>query len=88
MNLADFTQRAYSTNYLETVRITVNANCRLRNVYFSDRLYSDDEKPASFKFQATQQKEAKIDKTVKNMEEEKVILPETVRPSSPVTMEP
>jgi hypothetical protein len=50
LNLADFTRRAYGTNYMEAVRITVNANCRLRNIYFSDRLYSDEEKPASFKF--------------------------------------
>lgn len=88
MNLADFTQRAYSTNYLETVRITVNANCRLRNVYFSDRLYSDDEKPASFKFQATQQKDVKIEKTIASGVHDKVIEVETVRPTSPVTIDP
>jgi Protein of unknown function (DUF667) len=82
MNLADFTRRAYATNYMETVRITINANCRLRNVYFSDRLYSDDEKPAAFKFQASvpQQTVKPVHKPV----EEKVI--ESIRPSSPVTI--
>lgn len=50
LNLADFTRRAYGTNYMETVRVTINANCRLRNVYFTDRLYDDDEKPACYKF--------------------------------------
>jgi len=48
-NLTDFTKRAYGTNYVETIRVTVNANCRLRRIYFADRLYSDDELPAEFK---------------------------------------
>jgi len=26
-----------------------HANCRIRRVYFSDRLYSEDELPAEFK---------------------------------------
>lgn len=88
MNLADFTRRAYGTNYMETVRITVNANCRLRNVYFSDRLYSDDEKPAAFKFQTTQpvEKGVKQIKPAEKSGEQNVM--ETVRPTSPVTIEP
>ncbi|XP_015792807.1 cilia- and flagella-associated protein 20 [Tetranychus urticae] len=48
-NLTDFTKRAYGTNYVETVRVTINANCRLRRIYFSDRLYSEDELPPEFK---------------------------------------
>jgi hypothetical protein len=48
-NLADFTRRAYGTNYVETLRVQIHANCRLRRVYFSDRLYSEEELPASFK---------------------------------------
>ena len=83
MNLADFTRRAYGTNYMETVRITINANCRLRNVYFSDRLYADEEKPASFKIQACQPKEKE---PAKKAQEEKVV--ETFRPPSPATIEP
>jgi hypothetical protein len=83
MNLADFTRRAYATNYMETVRITINANCRLRNVYFSDRLYADDEKPAAFKFQASHS--VQRNNPVEKLEDEKVV--ETIRPSSPVTIE-
>ncbi|GFW08720.1 cilia- and flagella-associated protein 20 [Trichonephila clavipes] len=48
-NLADFTRRAYGTNYVETLRVQIHANCRVRRVYFSDRLYSEDELPAEFK---------------------------------------
>lgn len=50
LNLADFTNRVYQSNYLETVKITVNANCRLKNIYFSDRLYTEDEKPKELQF--------------------------------------
>ena len=48
-NLADFTRRAYGTNYVETLRVQIHANCRIRRVYFSDRLYSEEELPAEFK---------------------------------------
>ena len=46
---SDFTRRAYGTNYIETLRVQIHANCRIRRVYFSDRLYSEDELPAEFK---------------------------------------
>ncbi|KAH9597579.1 CFA20 domain [Trypanosoma melophagium] len=48
-NLADFTRRAYGTNYLETLRVQLHANCRVRRLYFSDRLYSEEELPPEFK---------------------------------------
>jgi hypothetical protein len=48
-NLADFTRRAYGTNYVETLRVQIHANCRLRRIYFSDRLYCEEELPAEFK---------------------------------------
>eukprot|EP00948_MAST-09A_sp_MAST-9A-sp1_P002042 g2042.t1 len=48
-NLSDFTRRAYGTNYIETLRVQIHANCRIRRIYFSDRLYSEDELPGEFK---------------------------------------
>ncbi|GJP46243.1 hypothetical protein CLOM_g5551 [Closterium sp. NIES-68] len=48
-NLADFTRRAYGTGYVETLRVAVHASCRLRRIYFCDRVYSDDELPPEFK---------------------------------------
>ncbi|CAI5522223.1 unnamed protein product [Closterium sp. Naga37s-1] len=48
-NLADFTRRAYGTGYVETQRVHVHASCRLRRIYFCDRVYSDDELPPEFK---------------------------------------
>ncbi|WMV11666.1 hypothetical protein MTR67_005051 [Solanum verrucosum] len=49
LNLSDLTRRAYGTNYVETLRVQVHANCRLRRIYFSDRLYSEEELPPEFK---------------------------------------
>lgn len=49
VNLADYVKRAYGTNYSETSRVTVHANCRIRRIYFTDRLYSEEELPAEFK---------------------------------------
>jgi len=48
-NLSDFTRRAYGTNYIETLRVQIHANCRIRRIYFSDRLYAEEDLPAEFK---------------------------------------
>eukprot|EP00798_Chlamydomonas_sp_ICE-L_P010583 gene10583-12243_t len=48
-NLSDFTRRAYGTNYIESQRVQVHANCRIRRIYFSDRLYSEEELPPEYK---------------------------------------
>ena len=37
------------TNYIETLRMQIHANCRIRRVYFSDRLYTEEELPTEFK---------------------------------------
>eukprot|EP00761_Pharyngomonas_kirbyi_P012491 gb/GECH01012518.1/.p1 GENE.gb/GECH01012518.1/~~gb/GECH01012518.1/.p1 ORF type:complete len:190 (+),score=23.18 gb/GECH01012518.1/:1-570(+) len=47
-NLSDFTRRAYGTNYIETLRVDIHANCRIRRIYFSDRLYTEKELPKDF----------------------------------------
>jgi len=49
LNLNDLTKRAYGTNYAETLNVQIHANCRIRRVYFSDRLHSEDELPQEFK---------------------------------------
>eukprot|EP00388_Colpodella_angusta_P012974 GDKJ01032713.1.p1 GENE.GDKJ01032713.1~~GDKJ01032713.1.p1 ORF type:complete len:204 (+),score=40.96 GDKJ01032713.1:68-679(+) len=48
-NLSDFTRRAYGTNYIETLRVQIHANCRIRRIYFSDRLYTDDDLPQEYR---------------------------------------
>ncbi|KAG6424821.1 hypothetical protein SASPL_115241 [Salvia splendens] len=58
LNLTDLTRRAYGTNYVETLRVQVHANCRLRRIYFSDRLYSEEELPPEFKLYLPMQQKA------------------------------
>lgn len=48
-NLADFVKRAYSTNYKETVRIQIHANCRLKRVYFTDQPQNSRKIPPEYK---------------------------------------
>ena len=33
----------------EFFRVQIHANCRIRRIYFSDRLYTEDELPPEFK---------------------------------------
>jgi hypothetical protein len=40
---------AVGTNYIETLKVQIHANCRIRRIYFSDRLYSEEELPPEFK---------------------------------------
>lgn len=53
INLADFTHRAYGTRYVETVSIRINANVRLRRVYFTDQLYAEEDKPLEYRLCVT-----------------------------------
>lgn len=50
-NLSQFTERVFNTTYVETVRVQVHANCRLRRVYFSDQLYTDQQLPNEYRLQ-------------------------------------
>lgn len=46
---------------METTRVQIHANVRIRRLYFSDRLYNDDDMPNEFKLFApvSKQKEVK-----------------------------
>lgn len=48
-NLCDFTRRAYGTQYLETLRVQINANIRIRRIYFAERLFTEEELPQDYK---------------------------------------
>ncbi|TPP63428.1 Transcription factor IIB [Fasciola gigantica] len=48
-DLADFTRRAYGTGFVETLQVEIHANCRLRRVYFCDRIYTEEELPKEYK---------------------------------------
>merc|ERR1719152_600586 len=38
-------RRFRASNYQSTTRVQPHANCRIRRIYFSDRLYSEEELP-------------------------------------------
>ncbi|XP_045778084.1 cilia- and flagella-associated protein 20-like [Maniola jurtina] len=60
-NLADFTRRAYGTQFIETLRVQVHANARLRRIYFSERLYTEEELPQDYKlYLPLERKEKKV----------------------------
>lgn len=48
-NLADFTRRAYGTSYMETVRLQIHANVRIRRIYFTDHLYQECDLPNEYR---------------------------------------
>ncbi|XP_076282564.1 cilia- and flagella-associated protein 20 [Lasioglossum baleicum] len=71
-NLSDFTRRAYGTNYIETTRIQIHANCRIRRIYFADRLYTEDQLPEEFKlFLPGQQRKKCVRESAVDREKEK-----------------
>lgn len=83
-NLADFTRRAYGTNYVETVKIQIHANVRVKRVYFSDRLYPDDELPANLRLHPPL-RPLKIGQVYRKKGKLPKDAVETVRPTTPVT---
>jgi hypothetical protein len=65
-NLTDFTRRAYGTNYLETLRVQIHANCRIRRIYFTDQLLSSKKIPTEYKAFSAMDEEVK-EHTVNNV---------------------
>nr|XP_049701218.1 cilia- and flagella-associated protein 20-like [Helicoverpa armigera] len=48
-NLAEFTRKAYNRQFFEVLKVKINANIRLRRIYFADKLVPDEELPAEYK---------------------------------------
>lgn len=48
-NLAEFTRRAYKKQFVEVQKLKINANIRLRRVYFTERLIPEDQLPPEYK---------------------------------------
>lgn len=82
-NLADFTRRAYGTNYIETVRVQIHANVRVKRIYFCDRLYPDDELPAHLRLHPPL-RPCKLSSLTRHRGKRHAEAVETIKPSSPV----
>jgi hypothetical protein len=63
-NLTDFTRRAYGTNYLETLRVQIHANCRIRRIYFTDQLLSNKKIPAEYKAFSAVEDDGSMEKNI------------------------
>lgn len=48
-NLAEFTTRSYKTQFMEVSKLRINANIRLRRVYFTESLLPEDQLPPEYK---------------------------------------
>jgi len=48
-SLDDFVQRAYSTQYVETLKVQIHANCRIRRIYFTDQPQNYRKIPPEYK---------------------------------------
>lgn len=73
-NLSDFTKRAYGSQFLETLRVQVHANVRLRRIYFADRLYTEEELPQDYKlYLPLERKKKKEDKKEEKKGEGKTV---------------
>ncbi|KAJ2948273.1 hypothetical protein O0L34_g7505 [Tuta absoluta] len=48
-NLSDFTTRAYNRTFIEVVSLRINANIRLKRIYFAQKLINDDDLPAEYR---------------------------------------
>lgn len=87
-NLADFTKRAYGSTYCETMRVQIHANVRVRRLYFTDTLYTDEELPNEFKLfgpMSQKKKEAERKPSKEQAVKEEAKPPEEVPPPpSPV----
>ncbi|GFU42594.1 cilia- and flagella-associated protein 20 [Nephila pilipes] len=49
IDLFSFTRQAYGTDFVEIVTMEIYANTRIRRIYFSDRWYTEEELPVSYK---------------------------------------
>lgn len=48
-NLAEFTKRSYKMQFIEVSKLRINANIRLRRVYFTETLLPDDQLPPNYR---------------------------------------
>ncbi|KRZ78208.1 ADP-ribosylation factor 1-like 2 [Trichinella papuae] len=49
INLADISRKLYNQPYRETRRIMIHPNCRIRRIFFADRIYAEDDLPREFR---------------------------------------
>lgn len=71
-NIVDFVKRAYNTNYVETLKVQIHANCRIRRIYFTSHPQNSRKIPPEYKAFACIEEDG-TDKLGKNVIEEENI---------------
>ncbi|CAH0401357.1 unnamed protein product [Chilo suppressalis] len=74
-NLAEFTRRAYKKQYVEVQKLKINANIRLRRIYFAERLLPEDELPPEYKLYFPIPHKSKLKKTAEAKDKENIQAP-------------
>lgn len=87
-NLSDFTKRAYGTQFLETLRVQVHANVRLRRIYFADRLYTEEELPQDYKLYLPMERKKKKEEKKEEAKPAEAVAPPAPPPVAPPAEEP
>nr|CAD7444510.1 unnamed protein product [Timema bartmani] len=54
INLEEFTTKAFGTEYLHTIRVEVHATCRLRHIYFTNKMNHEINIPIEFRSRVVQ----------------------------------
>jgi len=49
IDLRDWTKRVYGTSYVETLSVTLHSNCRVRRIYFAEKMGADEDVPAALR---------------------------------------
>ncbi|KAK8809739.1 hypothetical protein WA158_000682 [Blastocystis sp. Blastoise] len=49
IDLADITRKTYGTQYQETLRIQINANCQLKRIWYCDKYVCEEDLPKDFR---------------------------------------
>lgn len=82
-NLSDFTKRAYGTQFLETLRVQVHANVRVRRIYFADRLYTEEELPQDYKLYLPLERKKRKEEKKEEAKPAEAAAPSPVPPPAP-----
>lgn len=93
-NMAEFTRRAFNVEYMETCRVQIHGSISIRRIYFSRKLFQNDELPKEFKlfvpiceknshYNRNNQLKTKKKKEPKSLKSEKSSAPPPPPPNSP-----
>lgn len=79
-NLYEFTKKAYNKHFVEVQNVKINANIRVRRVYFAEKLVPEEELPAEYRIFYPLGKKQKVPETKQEIQKP---IPEIPPPQEP-----